>query len=493
MLALSLARRGVAFRLVSAAAGPGEKSRAMAVHARTLEFYRQFGFADEVVAAGVPVGAMHLRERRRGRAAAQVARFDLRDMGAGLSAYPFVLAYPQDAHERLLIGKLAEAGGRVEWNTALTAAEQDESGIRATLAGPDGRTEAVEAAWLAGCDGAHSAVRHALGIGFPGGSYDQLFYVADVAIEGGFIADMSVTIGTDLLALMMPVRATGMQRLIGLVPRALSGRSDLTFDDLRGELEPLLGVQVATVNWFSTYRVHHRVAERFRQGRAFLLGDAAHVHSPAGGQGMNTGIGDAVNLGWKLADVIRGRAPAALLDSVEPERIAFARTLVATTDRAFGRLVAAGPAGVAVRRLVAPLAAATMARFDATRRLAFRALSQTGIRYPDSPLSEGRAGQVKGGDRLPWIATIDNHAPLASLDWQAHVHGTPTADVEAACAAAGLPLHRLGWDAEVAAAGLARDALYVVRPDGHVALAAPGPNASTALSTWIGKQGLRLR
>ena len=290
----------------------------------------------------------------------------------------------------------------------------------------------------------------------------------------------------------MPVRATGMQRLIGLVPRTLSERMDLSFDDLRHDVEALLGVRVAAVNWFSTYRVHHRVADRFRQGRAFLLGDAAHVHSPAGGQGMNTGIGDAINLGWKLADVVRGRVPATLLDSYEPERIAFARTLVATTDRAFGRVVAPGLAGVAGRRLLAPVAAA-MSRLPALRRLAFRRISQIGIRYPDSPLSEGKAGRVRGGDRLPWTGTgADNHAPLASLDWQAHVYGTLTVAVERACAAAGLPLHRFGWSADAAKAGLARDALYLIRPDGHVALAAPGARAAAALPAWLARQGLRL-
>ena len=124
----------------------------MAVHARTLEFYRQFGFADEVFAAGVPAGAMHLREWRRS-GVVEIARVDFSDMGAGLSAYPFALAYPQDLHERLLIDKLAAAGGRVEWNTRLTGVTQDGTGVRATLVGADGVAEQVEADWLAGCDG----------------------------------------------------------------------------------------------------------------------------------------------------------------------------------------------------------------------------------------------------------------------------------------------------------------------------------------------------
>lgn len=491
VLALSLAARGIAFRLISAAAGPGERSRATVVHARTLEFYRQLGFADAVVAAGIPVRAAHLRRRGRGGRGLEVARLDLADMGERLSAFPFVLAFPQDLHEQLLLDQLAKLGRRVEWNTRLTELTQTPDEARATLVGPAG-VETVAADWVAGCDGAHSAVRHAAEIGFTGGTYDQLFYVADVRIAGPFDPDLRFTLGARLLALSMPVRKTGMQRLIGLVPPALSGRDDLTFDDVRGAVEPLLDVRVAAVNWFSTYRVHHRVADAFRRGRAFLLGDAAHIHSPVGGQGMNTGIGDAINLGWKLAEVIRGQAPAALLDSYSPERRGFARQLVATTDAAFGRIVAPGLRGEAVRRLLAP-AVATALRLRAGRRTAFRALSQISIHYPDSPLSEGRAGRVRGGDRLPWTgAAEDNHAALASGDWQVHVYGDASAVLREVCGAAALPLHAFAWSDAAADAGFARDAAYLVRPDGHVALAAAAGDAAAALPAWLSAHGVPL-
>ena len=161
--------------------------------------------------------------------------------------------------------------------------------------------------------------------------------MADVLIEGAFQRDLFANLGAGGLALMFPVRTSGMQRLIGTVPESLSRRDDLTYEDLREQVEPLLGVHVTEVNWFSIYRVHHRVAERFRVGQVFVAGDAGHIHSPAGGQGMNTGIGDAVNLSWKLAYVLQGRAKPAILDSYESEHIAFARTLVASTDRLLRR------------------------------------------------------------------------------------------------------------------------------------------------------------
>ena len=159
------------------------------------------------------------------------------------------------------------------------------------------------------------------------------------------------------------------------------------------------------MNWFSTYKVHHRVANHFRVGRAFLLGDAAHIHSPAGGQGMNTGIGDAVNLAWKLAAVLGGEAGESLLDSYEAERIGFARRLVATTDRGFTLATSSGALARLVRTRLIPLMLPPLFRLPGLRRFFFRTVSQTGIQYRSSRLSEGQPGTVRGGDRLPWVET----------------------------------------------------------------------------------------
>src|SRR5262249_8386009 len=158
-------------------------------------------------------------------------------------------------------------------------------------------------------------------------------------------------------------------------------------------------------------RVHHRVTEHFRKGRAFLCGDAAHIHSPAGGQGMNTGIGDAINLAWKIKTVLAGRAPDALLDSYETERIAFARRLVKTTDRVFTIATAQGKIANIVRTRIVPTLFPALARFGAVREFLFRTVSQVTINYRQSALSEGKAGSVHGGDRLPWVAAdgVDNY------------------------------------------------------------------------------------
>ena len=489
VLALSLARQDVRFRIIDRASGPGQASRALVVHARVLEFYRQLGIAEDVVARGVKVDTIRMRAGGRER-----ARLDLKDMGRGLSRYPFALSFPQDDHERFLAGQLATAGITVEWGVALIEFTQDQTGVSAILEA-GGARETVSARYLCGCDGGHSTVRTGLGIEFPGGTYNQRFYVADVEVAGERNDDLSINLDGDGFGLMLPVRSSGARRLIGLMPLAAADAREPTFAAIAPIVERLIGIRIETVNWFSTYRVHHRVAARFRFGRCFLLGDAGHVHSPAGGQGMNTGIGDAVNLAWKLAQAVNRRMDPAVLDTYETERIAFARTLVATTDRAFQGIVGGGLGGRLLRTLLAPRILAIATRFAAVRRAAFKAVSQIRIHYRMSTLSEGAAGDVHGGDRLPWVAgaagEAGNYAPLRTLDWQAHVYGDAPMELTTALAAAGVPLHVFVWSERAKATGLERDALYLVRPDGHVALAARASD-DRALAAYLARIGLRL-
>ena len=488
-LALALARRNVPHRIISEANGPGDQSRAMVVQARTLEFYGQYGFADDVIGQGVVIKTAHVW-KPGGREAASVS---FGDLGQGISPYPFALAYAQDDHERFLVKRLESLGTRVEWATKLTGFRETSAGVSATVE-HDGGAGKIEAAWICGCDGARSCVRETLGLGFPGGTYDQTFYVTDVKIARGFDRDLNFSLGEHILSLMFPVRSSGMQRLIGLVPPELTQKQNLTFEDIRGSVEPLLDIKVTEVNWFSSYCVHHRVAEKFRAGRAFLLGDAGHIHSPVGGQGMNTGIGDAINLGWKLAEVVQGRADESLLDSYEPERIGFARLLVSTTDRAFTPIIAEGLRGELTRSVLAPLFFTLFTRFSASRHAAFRLVSQTRIHYDESPLSEGKAGDIHGGDRLPWTGAsgADNFAPLRSLEWQAHVYGNASDDLEIACRDLDLPIHLFAWDHAAEKAGMEKNALYLVRPDGYVALASAGDSAG-ALRNYAARHRLRFQ
>jgi 2-polyprenyl-6-methoxyphenol hydroxylase-like FAD-dependent oxidoreductase len=469
VLALWLARQGVDVRIVDKVTGPGLTSRAVVVHARTLELYRQLGLAEEVVRAGTPNPGINLWVRGKRR-----AHIDFGDAGAGLTPYPFILVFPQDRHEKLLIKHLEENGVQVERETELLNFEQHGDHVLARLRGPGG-DECVEARFLAGCDGAHSSVRHQLHAGFEGGTYDQLFYVADV-LAGGERADGEIHLAlddADFLALFS-YTDDGQARLIGSIREdRVAPDRPLNFDDVSERAIRGLGLEVERVNWFSTYKVHHRLTEHFRNKRVFLLGDAAHIHSPAGGQGMNTGIGDAINLAWKLKAVLRGEAHDGLLDSYETERLAFARTLVETTDRVFTFVSAEGGFANFVRTRIAPLFVSAAYSVDAVREFMFRLVSQCMLNYHDSPLSSGAAGKVKGGDRMPWAAgaALDNLGHTGTIDWQVHVYGVPSEALSIWCHHAGLLLRVFDWERAHENAGLARDAAYLVRPDGYVALA----------------------
>jgi 2-polyprenyl-6-methoxyphenol hydroxylase-like FAD-dependent oxidoreductase len=489
VLALWLTKLGVKVRIIDRTAEPGTTSRALAVQARTLELYRQLDLTQAVVERGHRVPAVNLWVR--GEAA---ARLSFETVGAGLTPYPFLHIFPQDQHERLLIERLQALGVPVERRTELIRFTNAEGGITAHLRGPDGQEQDCEAGYIAGCDGAHSLVRETMRTGFPGGTYRQIFYVADVeavgpALNGELHVDLDEA---DFLG-VFPLAGQGRARLIGTVRDERADRADtLTFKDVSDRAINHLKVQVKKVNWFSTYHVHHRVTEHFRKGRAFLLGDAAHLHSPAGGQGMNTGIGDAINLAWKLAAVIAGRAPDNLLESYEAERIGFARRLVATTDRAFSFVTAQGRIADIVRTRVAPLLIPSVLAFEPAREFMFRTVSQIMLNYRNSPLSRGSAGRVQGGDRLPWapVHGADNFSTLATMDWQVHVYGSARADLAAWCAAQNLPLHVFDWGSAHKAAGLGRDALYLLRPDTYVALA-DAESAPSALDRYFAERGIQ--
>jgi 2-polyprenyl-6-methoxyphenol hydroxylase-like FAD-dependent oxidoreductase len=490
VLALWLTKLGVRVRIIDKTAEPGTTSRALAVQARTLELYRQLDLADEVYARAHRTPAVNLWVR-----GARAARMPFEDAGAGLTPYPFLQIFPQDQHERLLIERLQALGVAVERGTELVGLDERDGTVTARLRGPDGAEATCEASYLAGCDGARSLVRETIGTGFPGGTYRQLFYVADVEADGPAVdGELHIDLDdADFLALF-PLPGEGRARLIGTVRDERADHADtLKFEDVSGRAIDHLKVSVRRVNWFSTYHVHHRVTGHFRKGRAFLLGDAAHIHSPAGGQGMNTGIGDAVNLAWKLAAVLGGRAREDLLDSYEAERIVFARKLVATTDRAFSFATAEGPIADLLRTRVAPLLIPAVAGFESAREYMFRTVAQLTLNYRGGPLSAGTSGHVQGGDRLPWAVVDgqDNFASLAAMTWQVHVYGSASAELTDWCAARGVPLHVFAWQPAHEAAGLARDGLYLLRPDCYVALAEPSGSAR-ALEYYAKARGLRL-
>jgi 2-polyprenyl-6-methoxyphenol hydroxylase-like FAD-dependent oxidoreductase len=485
MLANQLTRRGVRALIVDRHAGPALETRALGVQARTLEIYAHLGIVERALELGKrTTGANMWAQGRR------AARLPLGDIGRGLSPYPFLLILGQDDNERLLGEALRDQGVTVTWNTELVGLAQETDRVIAQLKQPDGTTRELSASWVAGCDGARSAVRELSGIAFHGAPYEHVFFVADTQMTGPMVPDeLNIYLWREGFHLFFPMRGTDHWRLVGIVPPSLRGREDLTLDALMPSIRQEAGsaLSLQGCSWFSTYRIHHRRAERFRDRRCFLLGDAAHIHSPVGAQGMNTGLQDAYNLGWKLALVISGDGREALLDSYESERIPVAQRLLATTDRAFSLVVSdSGVAGLIRTRFVPKLFALAL-RLQRVQRLAFRTISQTGIAYPNSPLSETLPGlpadAPRGGDRFPWLLLAfsadgpagdlfgkidDTRFTLIVIGQPAPASGVPgLGDRLRILVVPGSPAN----DRELERARIPPTAFYLLRPDGHVGLA----------------------
>lgn len=461
VLAIWLARRKVPFRIIDKAAKSGTASRALVIHARTLEFYRQLGLDKAVISAS---RAMEEAKLWVNQHIAGTVRFG--GAATDTSAYPYVLIFPQDEHEVLLERELSALGKKVERSTELLSYRECPGGIHVQLKTAGGETDDVHFSWLAGCDGARSRVRELTGASFPGGTYEHTFYVADVTGSGPVInGALNVALDDSDFLAVFPLKGEGRARLIGTVEGQPSAGQEpsLQWQDVSQDIFRRINLDIEAVNWFSTYRVHHRVASFFRKGRVFLLGDAAHVHSPLGGQGMNTGIGDAVNLAWKLEAVLRRGAPDAILDSYEQERIGFARRLVDTTDRAFTFVNRKSALATGIRTRIAPLLLPLLFQRPAIRRYLFRLLSQTRITYRNTPLNSGTLGALHGGDRLPWIRQQDNYATLKTLDWQLHCYGDARLDLLAWCERCKIPLHFF-----LPTAPIRQGTLCLIRPDGYI-------------------------
>src|SRR5687768_11450886 len=481
MLANQLVRRGVRPRIIDRHSGPAQQTRAIGVQARTLEIYSKLGIAERALELGVRTRAANMWANGR-----PTARIPLGDIGRRLSPFPFILMLGQDDNERIMGEKLAGYGVDVSWNTELTAFTQRADHVEATLRHPDGSLQTVRAAWLAGCDGSRSPVREFSGIRFPGAPYEHVFFVADTEATGSMMpGELNVYLWRDGFHLFFPMRGAQRWRVIGILPKTLRRREGLTFDVLVPSIRREAGsdLQFKSCSWFSTYRIHHRAAERFRDRRCFLLGDAAHVHSPMGAQGMNTGLQDAYNLAWKLALVVQGRAEAALLDTYEAERVPVARRLLNTTDRAFMLVVSDNWLASLFRTRVLARIAAFAMRFDRIRKLAFRTVSQIGIQYRDSPLSQSLArwheGAPRAGDRFPWLrVTLRPNGPIEDLfakldDTRFHLllfaQPAPTAGVPELRDL--LSIHTVpsdpANDKELARRHIPQPSFYLLRPDGH--------------------------
>jgi 2-polyprenyl-6-methoxyphenol hydroxylase-like FAD-dependent oxidoreductase len=380
-------------------------SKALGVHARTLEIYEQLGLAQQAVEQGAIAGKVRLLTGGKVR-----GEFNLTDIGAGLSPYPYVLMLEQSKTERLLYEYLQRHQKEVLWNTELESFSQTEAGVKVQVKTPAGTSQRIEAQYLVGCDGPKSPTRHALGIEFGGSTFERMFYVADAQVDW----DLSHNAFHGCLSrasflLFFPLKGNKRYRIVGVFPEEFAkDEGEVLYEEIEQLIrqEAELDLNVHDVEWFSTYKVHTRHASQFSKGRCFLAGDAAHIHSPAGAQGMNTGIQDGYNLVWKLALVSQGKADEKLLETYNEERLENAKNLLQTTDRLF-QLAAGTEWFLAfLRRNVVPLIAKYILSFDLVKKFIFPRISQIGINYRHSSLSQHAGDEhfkVKAGDRMPYF------------------------------------------------------------------------------------------
>ncbi|MFE9690233.1 FAD-dependent monooxygenase [Micromonospora sp. NPDC005806] len=510
-MAGQLAAFGVRTRVVDRALDRVHESRALAVQPRTLEVLAGLGVTDELVSRGNP--AVHLCLHTRGRQR-MVPLFDL---GLRDTAYPYLLLLSQAETERILGGHLTAAGITIERGVELVGLDRVGDGAVAMLRRPDGRTERVPARYVVGCDGAHSTVRHLAGIGFEGAAYPQTFVLADLEADGVDVGAAHAFLSEQGMFLLFPLGHPATWRVLAMRPRTDQTAPDapVTLDLVQALADRYTGATVRLRDpvWMTTFRLHHRAATRYRSGPMFLAGDAAHIHSPAGGQGMNTGIQDAVNLGWKLARALQGHSDPLLLDSYEAERAPVGRMVLRFTDRAFTVATATNPLVRFARSRLAPALLPVVLAPRFVRSIAFRMVSELSIGYRDSPLSvEGPGAPRKGprpGDRLPDTPLWSDgdgptlHQLTGEPGWHVLLCGPPGAWPAAATTALdryGITVHRLTTP-DVGAgrtpvpalrrlgvtSGAA--ALYLVRPDGHVGYRAGGGEMSGLLAylhRWLG-------
>jgi 2-polyprenyl-6-methoxyphenol hydroxylase-like FAD-dependent oxidoreductase len=405
-LACQLTRYGVDFVIIDKAEGVTSYSKALGVHARTLEIYEQIGLAPNAVAQGTVAGRVRMLESG-GEVLGQV---DLSNIGAGLSPYPYMLVLEQSRNEQLMYDWLQSQEREVLWQTELETFSQDTTKVTAQVKNSSGESQRIEGKYLVGCDGPHSPVRHGLGLAFEGSTFERLFYVADVRIDWKFSHDaLTVCIAPHGVVAFFPMPGENRWRIVGAFPEGFEQEaSEVVYEEIEARIkeEAQIELDITRVDWFSTHKVHTRHVDRFSSGRCFVAGDAAHIHTPAGGQGMNTGIQDAYNLAWKLAMVLKQSAKGQILETYNEERLPNARRLTATTDRMFN--LAAGNdwfVGL-IRTTIFPPMAKYILGIEAVRRRFFILISQIGIRYRQSSLSDHEGDddfEVKAGDRMPYF------------------------------------------------------------------------------------------
>jgi 2-polyprenyl-6-methoxyphenol hydroxylase-like FAD-dependent oxidoreductase len=478
--AIELSRMGVDVRIVDKAAEPSSTSRALGIQARTIELLRPRGAGDEMLRLGNRAHATALHANGR-----QLARIEFSHMP---SEFNFILMLAQSETERLLTEQLGTQGVKVERGVEFISLADHSDSVDVTLGGPDGTTEVVTASYVIAADGSHSPVRKALGLPFVGRSLPHDYVLGDVHLGGEMSQDqLSIFLASNGFLAIFPMGGKRF-RFMATDPDGLTGDSEEpTLADIQALYDRTVHVpaELYDLNWSSRFRINSRHMDRLRQGRVFFGGDSAHVHSPAGGQGMNAGIQDMVNLSWKLAMVLGGAAKPELLDTYESERLPVIRALVGMTERATTVFNSTNPVVHAALTRIAPL---LLSSAKVQGKAAPR-LGQISTTYRARRLAKhgGSLGKLHAGDRVPDVALA--HGRLYDL------LDTSTLTLFVSGDAGRLADAHAPWDGRIAIRNVSLPveltsgpAWLLVRPDGHLAAAgdmAEGDRLSRWLTRWL--------
>jgi 2-polyprenyl-6-methoxyphenol hydroxylase-like FAD-dependent oxidoreductase len=401
-MAAQLLRYNIDFIIIEKNEKTTPFSKAVVVQARSLEIFHEIGIAEKAIKEGRITTALNLFYKGKQKAAINIA-----GLGDGLSAFPFALSLEQSKTEKLLVDHLSANGKTIRWRSEFLRFEQNEN-VKVYYKNAKDEEQIIEADYLVGCDGAGSLVRHQMGFLFAGDTIPKIFYVADVKLSSPVINkdELFIFLIKKGFVIFFPMEGKGHYRVIGILPDKTEADDNFKFEEIENNIKTQLSTPVTfeEVRWFSTYKVHSRKADSFMNGRCFIAGDAAHIHTPAGGQGMNTGIQDAYNLAWKIAFTLKDKVNRNVLESYNTERTENAKHLLRTTDRMFDMMAGSGLFWNFIRLKIFPLAVHFISKNAIINKQIFPLLSQTGIAYPNSTLTfKSVVGKVKAGNRMPYF------------------------------------------------------------------------------------------
>ncbi|CAN5468085.1 FAD-dependent monooxygenase [soil metagenome] len=406
MLANLLNHFNINFLIIDKKSGPTLESRALAVQSRSLEIYEQLELSDQVLVEGQKAFGVSLMKNAK-----QVGFAGFLMEGSEISPFPFAMIYEQSKNESLLYKNLLNEGKEVLWNSGVSGYEKSGIGYSVRITDENDLSQNYTCNYIAACDGSKSIIREISGMPFEGGTYENVFYVADTHAKTGTDHDMLMLFLSKLsIVLFFPMQGENRYRILGILPKEFYHQEEIHFSEIAEHLQKKEKIPYDYFNtsWYSTYKLHHKKVKRFNEGNVFFCGDAAHVHSPAGGQGMNTGLQDAYNLAWKLAFVINGKAKSELLETYNEEREPNAVSLLKTTDRFFSVMIKPGKFFVLIRLWILPFIFPLISKIRFIQKIMFSFVSQTRINYNSSSLSYGKAGSITGGMRFPWFKYFDN-------------------------------------------------------------------------------------